>query len=292
VRFSAPRSAPVHFLYTGGSAVQPNSKDVYSEILFIIKYLPSSAGACTVGRLAADPPSAGSQIFATFIVKAPQAKTYTLPIDFAVPGGLPMSGCVLVGLNGGTVAAPHDVTAAVDLTLTYTAPPATTQSSLGIGGEYCFGQDRGCEAATTDNSQSFARVTPIVTRSQLIALYGDISDSTFDGSAGFGAPPTGDWTADNDFYIYHGAAECTFPGGVTSGHVTQPGDYYHQIPSDAVHLLSAPRKGTGLGVDTAQVYQTFSNVSLEPGDCLITLWGMHGGGGFDNETQVHALIAE
>ena len=28
------------------------------------------------------------------------------------------------------------------------------------------------------------------------------------------------------------------------------------------------------------------------GDCLITLWGLHGGGRFDNETQVHALIAE
>src|SRR5208282_1791079 len=61
------------------------------------------------------------------------------------------------------------------------------------------------------------------------------------------APPAGDWTADNDFYVYHGAAECTFPGGVTSGHETQPGDYYRQVPSDAVHLLSAPRKGNGLG---------------------------------------------
>ncbi len=289
--YGFPVQGTQSFSALSGTVSLTNSKDIYSEILFILKYLPTSAGACTVGRLAGDPPTAGSQTFATFIVKAPEAKTYSLPIDFKMPGGLPMSGCVLVGLNGGTVAASHDVTAAVDLTLTYTAPPETMQSTLGVGGEFCFGQDWGCQGATTDNSQSFARVTPITTAAKLIALYGDISDSTFDGSKSFGAPPTGDWTAENDFFVYHGAGECTFPGGVTSGHVG-PGDYYHQIPSSAVHLLSVPRTGKGISVDTAQVYKTFSDVSLEPGDCLVTLWGMHGGGGFDNETQIHALVSE
>jgi hypothetical protein len=34
-----------------------------------------------------------------------------------------------------------------------------------------------------------------------------------------------------------------------------------------------------------------SNVSLAAGDCLVTLWGLQGGGGFDNETQIFALVA-
>jgi len=42
--------------------------------------------------------------------------------------------------------------------------------------------------------------------------------------------------------------------------------------------------------ETMSVFQSFSGVSLAAGDCLVTLWSLQGGGGFDNETQVFALV--
>ncbi len=197
-----------------------------------------------------------------------------------------MSSCVLVGLNGGTVVAPHDVTSAADLSLTYTAPQSPAQSIIGMGGEFCFGQNWGCQGATTDDSLSFALVTPITQTTRLVALYGDVSDSTFDGTSSFGAPPAGAWTARNDFLVYLGAECSAF--GVTSG-IAGPSNYYASIPGDATPLLSVPLSGSGIGVSTVPVFQAFSNVTLDAGDCLVTLWGLQGGGGFDNETQVTAL---
>jgi hypothetical protein len=91
--------------------------------------------------------------------------------------------------------------------------------------------------------------------------------------------------------------------GQFSGNVNGPGNCYAQIPPTAVHLLSQPLGG-GPGVGVAQtinfllpgftngvaVYQTYSNVTLNPGDCLVTLYGMQGGGAFDNESQLNAIV--
>jgi hypothetical protein len=276
------------FSSLSGSVLVTNSANLYSEVLFILQYLPS--GACTAGLWPSTTPEygpPGALGIGNFIVKAPTQGTFTLPINFTLPGGLPISSCVLLGLNGGTVATSHDVTAAANLTLTYTGPQQLAQGAIGVGGEFCFGQSGGCQAATTDDSLSFALVTPIGQATQLIALYGDISDSTFDGTSSFGAPPAGAWTATNDFYVYHGAECSTF--GVASG-IAGPGSYYASIPTDAVPLLSVPLSGSGIGVQTSPIFQPFSNVTLDGGDCIVTLWGLQGGGGFDNETQVSALV--
>ena len=98
----------------------------------------------------------------------------------------------------------------------------------------------------------------------------------------------GAWTASNDFYVYHGTDCSSF--GVSSG-VAGPGNYYASIPASADHLLSVPLSGNKIGVDTVQVYQPFSNLSVSTSDCFVTLWGLQGGGAFDNETQVTALVA-
>ncbi len=270
-----------------GTVSVTNSANLYAEVLFILQYLPS--GACQAGLWPSSTPEfgpPGGRPLAQFIVKAPTQGTFTLPIDLTLPGGVPVSSCLLVGLNGGSVSAPHAVTSAVDLSVTYGAAQPVAESVLGAGGEFCFGQGWGCQAATTDDALSFANVTPISQAAHLVALYGDISDSTFDGTSTFGAPPAGAWTAANDFYVYHGSECAAF--GVASG-TAGPGNYYATIPSDAVHLLSVPLSGNGIGVSTTQVYQAFSSVPLAAGDCLVTLWGLQGGGGFDNETQVFAL---
>jgi hypothetical protein len=272
-----------------GSVSVTNSANLYSEVLFILQYLPT--GACTAGRWPSTTPEygpPGAQPLGQFIVKSPTQGTVSVPIDYTLPGGLPMSSCVLLGLNGGTVTTAHDVTAAASLSLTYSGPQTPTQSILGAGGEFCFGQSWGCQAATTNDALSFANVTPVTQATNLIALYGDISDSTFDGTSTFGAPPAGAWTATNDFYVYHGA-ECSM-FGVASG-TAGPGGYYASVPADAVHLLSVPHSGTGIGVSEGPVFQPFSNQPLAAGDCLVTLWGLQGGGGFDDETQIFALVA-
>jgi hypothetical protein len=272
-----------------GTVSVAQAQSIYSEVLFILEYLPS--GACQAGPLPASTPEfgpPGAVALGNFIVKAPTAGTYTASINLTLPGGLPVTNCVLLGLNGGTVTLPHPVTSAANLSLAYTAPQQPTQSILGVNGEFCFGQIEGCQAATLDNSQSFANVTPITTQKQLVALYGNITDSTFDGTLLFGAPPPGAWTSKNDFYIYHGAECSSF--GVASGSAG-PGNYYASIPADAVHLLSVPVSGGGISATTQPVFQAFSNTTLMPGDCLVTLWGMDSGGAFDNETQVLALTS-
>jgi hypothetical protein len=275
------------FVSLSGSVTVDNSANLYAEVLFILQYLPT--GTCTDGLWPASTPEygpPGAQALGQFIVKTPTQGIFTVPIDITLPGGLPMSSCVLLGLNGGPVSATHAVTSSANLSLTFVAAQPPAQSIHGMGGEFCFGQNWGCQAATTNDAQSFANVTPITQATQLVALYGDISDSTFDGTSAFGAPPAGAWTATNDFYVYHGAECSSF--GVASG-TAGPGNYYASIPADATHLLSVPHAGSGIGVGQAQVFQPFSGVALAAGDCLVTLWGLQGGGGFDDETQIFAL---
>jgi hypothetical protein len=271
-----------------GSVSITNAQSLFSEVLFILEYLPAG---CTAGLLPASTPEygpPGNVGLGNFIVKSPTAGTVTVPINLTLPGGVPMSGCVLLGLNGGPVATPQNVTSSASLSLTFTAAQAPAQSAVGVGGEMCFGQSGGCQLATTNDALSFANVTPIAQAEHLVALYGDISDSTFDGTAAFGPPPAGAWTATNDFYVYHGADCASF--GVASG-LAGPGNYYAAIPASAVHLLSVPLSGSGIGVAQAQVYQAFANMPLAAGDCFVTLWGLTGGGAFDDETQVTALVA-
>lgn len=275
-----------------GTVAVTNSSNVYSEVLFILGYLPS---AVCVSQLWPQPVSEfgppGLVLLTKLIVKAPTAGTYTAAVDFTVPGGLPMSDCLLVGLNGGTVAAAHAVTASTDLTLTYTGAQTPAQRLLGgggSGGEFCFGQSWGCQRATTDDTLSFASVQPVAEPGRLVALLGDVSDSTFDGSAAFGAPPAGAWTATNDFFIYHGA-ECAALGADPAGGEAGPADFYGAIPADAVHLLSVPVSGDAIGARAVPVFQPLGE-DLAAGDCLVTLFGVQGGGGFDCETQVSALV--
>lgn len=280
------------FSALSGTVSIANSSSYYSEVLFIVAYLPAgSAAKCYSGPV---PASAGYGEFGpsgdvglgNYIVKAPTQASVSLPIHLSLPGGPAVSDCVLLGLNGGPVSTPQPVTISADLSLTYSNAPST-RSVRGVGGEFCFGQNWGCQLATTNNSQSFAVVTPITQATNLLALYGDISDTTFDGSSSFAAPPSGAWTATNDVYVYHGS-ECSM-FGVSSG-PAGPGNFYAQIPADATHLLSAPRSGNGIGVAQAQVYKPFTSLQLAAGDCIVTLWGMQNGGGFDNESQVFALV--
>jgi hypothetical protein len=282
-----------------GTVSMTNSKDIYSEILYVIGYIPY--GECpTKGTNNPNGPPGVAGILWSDIIKAPTAGTFTTPVDFTLPVGLPVSNCLVVGLGGGTVDGAHLVTGTVDLSTTYTGSPDAAAQILGMDSEFCFGQNWGCEAATTDDTQSFAAVTQVTQRSDLNAIWGNISDSTFDGSADFGPPPAGPWIAKNDVYLYPASACSQFaPGRSLNG----PGNYYAQIPKSAVHLVSAPLTGgvgTGVGetispllpgwTNGIEVYQNYSGITLNAGECLVVLFGMEGtDGAFDNEDQIRAI---
>ena len=98
------------------------------------------------------------------------------------------------------------VTMSADLNLTYR--PVTNSNPdtvLDLSGEYCFGQDWGCENATAIDGEGFAMPFKMLTAGHLLELLGNISDSTFDGTTDFGPLPTGEaWGAANDFYLVPG----------------------------------------------------------------------------------------
>lgn len=295
-------AGPLNLVSLSGTVSMNNSANIYSEMLFVVSYLPS--GTCpTSGTNVQFVPGTGPALWSD-IIKGPTTGTFSAPVSFTLPVGVPISNCLVVGVNGGTVAASHSVTGTINLTATYRQGSSSSQM-VGLGSEFCFGQNWGCQLATTDDTQSFASVIPITQRSSLNAIWGNISDSTFDGSSMFGPPPSGPWTSLNDVYIYHGAECQQFPPPKQGSTVSQSsGNYYSLIPGDATHLVSAPLSGSG-GVGEGQtinyllpglmngiaVYQTFSNVTLNAGDCLVNLYGLQGTtGAFDNEDQLNAVV--
>src|SRR5215467_3565578 len=100
-----------------------------------------------------------------------------------------------------------------DMRLTYSATqPSVAPNVVGLGDEFCFGQSWGCQIASVDTSKSFANIVPIQSRFRLLALYGDMSDSTFTGGRQFGPPPRGAWGMSNDFYVIKSCAH--LPKGI------------------------------------------------------------------------------
>jgi hypothetical protein len=290
----------LNFVGLSGTLTLHNTADIFSEILFIVAYLPSGSCPTEGTNDPSGPPGLGPTLWSG-IIKAPSTGDFTTPVNFTLPVGIPISNCLVVGLGGGTVIGVHRVTSAINLVATYTKYPEASTQILGLDSEFCFGQNWGCQGATTDDTQSFAAVTQITQRSNLDVILGTISDSTFDGSTSFGPPPIGPWTANNDVSIYP-ESECSqFPAGRS---YNGPGDYYGRIPRDAKHLLSAPLSGSG-GTGTGEtinyllrgptngvsIYKTFSDITLNSGECLVALYGVqHTAGAFDNEDQLRAIV--
>jgi hypothetical protein len=70
-----------------------------------------------------------------------------------------------------------------------------------------FGQDWGGQNATVIDEEAFAVPTTLLASGHLLEIYGNISDSTFDGTNNFGPLRTGaSWGTINDFYLLPGGA--------------------------------------------------------------------------------------
>jgi hypothetical protein len=176
----------------------------------------------------------------------------------------------------------------------------TLNTVIGVGGEYCFGQNGGCQNATAIDGEAFAVPIPLQAAGRLLELYGDISDSTFDGTEDNGPLPTGaSWGSINDFYLLPRGCGI-FEENLNSQGFPNPAPLStlrSWLPHDALHLASFPfvdRVSTGESSKAAlqgQVENIFSvPVKVNSGDCIVVIYGRTGNGATDNETQVNALV--
>jgi hypothetical protein len=198
-----------------------------------------------------------------------------------MPVGLPVSDCMVVMLDW---EGNSKVTMTSALKMTYTTDPsAPTGMLLQTNQEFVFGIYIG-PGSTKNDALSFVQETKITQPGTLLAFVGDISDSTFGIT-----PPPGHWRTSNDIYLVPGG--CPSDIHVNSGGWTPKGGYYYSdIPPDAKHLLGAPLNGFQAAAVQEFVYKTI-NVKVEPGDCLLTLFGLKAPrGGIDSENQVKTLF--
>jgi hypothetical protein len=276
-----------------GTISLTNHGSEFSEVLWELAYWQ---GQCPVD----DQSLAGANIFWTEIQKNPAKSEVTLPVDLHFPYPLPMTGCIgFIFAGGPLVKGAAAVTMSADLHLEYRRSDATANAVVGLAGEYCFGQNWGCQNATTDDADGFA--VPIqVPAGHLVELYGDISDSTFDGTDNFGPLPKGQvWGATNDIYLLRGGCG-QFGANLNSQGFPNPvllATLRSWLPHDALHLLSVPldyqippggssKAPLTMAVEALLPYP----VKVHAGDCVVVIYGRKGNGATDNESQINAVL--
>jgi hypothetical protein len=277
---------------TGTISIENNSAN-FSEVLWLVAYWQ---GKCPVD----DQSLAGANFIWSDILKNPSQSTSAFPVKLNFPQPLPMTGCVGFVFGGGPLVA-GKVTMSADLNLTYRPSTSDPNTVVDLSGEYCFGQNWGCENATSNNEDGFAMPITMLTAGHLVQLYGNISDSTFDGTDNFGPLPTGEaWGAINDFYLLPGGC------GEFGKHINNLGFPKPEplttlngwLPDDAVLLTKVPMEyeipsgETGAATLQKRVDKIFpAPLPVNSGDCVVVIYGRRGNGATDNETQVKALLA-
>lgn len=285
--------SPAEGLSLTGTISLKNYDPTFSEELFALVYW---RGECPADDINLGP---AATIVWTDILKNPSLGTVTLPVNLQFPNPLPMTGCVGLYYNGGALVK-GKVTISADLDLTYAPLKSPSRNTVTtVGGEYCFGMSGGCQNATGIDTEGFAAAFPIETTGHLLELYGNISDSTFDGTKAYGPLPSGSWGAENDFYLLPGGCgifleNLNFQGFSNPAPLST---LYNWLPSDALHLASVPlvdRAPNGVTSKVplqSSVETVFSvPVKVNAGDCFVVIYGRTGNGATDNETQVNALL--
>jgi hypothetical protein len=285
--------SPAEALALTGTISLKNYDPRFSEVLWLLVYWQGKCPAHDINLTEAS-------ILWSDIVKNPSQSDSTFNLNLDFPHPLPMTGCVGLYYGGGPLVE-GKVTMSADLNLTYKPVKNSNPNTvLDLSGEYCFGQDWGCQNATVIDGEAFA-VPITLPAGQLLELEGNISDSTFDGTKDFGPLPTGQsWGSVNDFYLLPGGCGI-FTENLNSQGFPNPAPLstlHSWLPHDALHLASVPlvdRVPSGESSRAAlqsQVENIFSvPVKVNSGDCMVVIYGRTGNGATDNETQVHAVMA-
>jgi hypothetical protein len=292
--YSFPLNAPALLAGLTGSISMTSHGQNFAEALIAIHCLPPGNAYPRNGEEYATYPEIGThypamQAVAQFIIKQPSGcSASSIPINLALPAGIPVGGCLVVTLDGSVLQSGGAFTMSSHLTAHFRPTSSTIPAArvVPLDDEFCFGRPDGGELATTHTSPqtAFMHVVPITQTGELLALYGDVSDSAFGPAFG---PPVGPgpWAVTNDYYIYH---HCALPAGMSGS-----ADFYASIPSDATKLYSLVLHGSGQVALQKAVYHAISGTILQPGDCLVHLIHMTGAsdqGGIDAENQVFALV--
>jgi len=275
-----------------GTISLQNYSENFSEVLWLVVYWQ---GECPVN----DQSLAGANSIWSDILKNPSESKSNFPVKLNFPHPLPMTGCVGFVFGGGPLV-DGKVTMAADLNLTYKASSSAANTVVDLTGEYCFGQNWGCEGATTDDTQGFG-VPIALPAGHLVELYGNISDSTFDGTTNFGPLPMGkSWGAINDFYLLPEGCGKFGKQSLDSQGFPNPqplAKLYGWLPENAVHLDSVPLEyqipwnGTGRATLQKRVEKVFPvPYAVKAGSCVAVIYGRTGDGATDNETQVKAVL--
>lgn len=286
--------SPANLLAIKGTLSLKNDSPNFSQVLWVLVYWKGECPAHDIGL---------QQIAGYLwldITKNPSQSNSSFPVDLIFPHPLPATGCIGLYYGGGPVFA-GNATMTADLELTY-SPTTSNPNTIvnGLGGEYCFGADSGCQNATVIDGEAFAVPTTLLTSGHLLEIYGNISDSTFDGTNNFGPLPTGaSWGSINDFYLLPGGCGI-FTENLNSQGFPNPAPLstlHSWLPKDALHLASVPQVERiptgqkGIAALQNQVETIFSvPIKVNAGDCMVVIYGRSGNGATDNETQVNALM--
>ncbi len=274
-----------------GTISLQNYSSNFSEVLWLLAYWE---GECPVNATLA-----GANYSWSDILKNPLPSTVNFPVNLTFPDPLPMTGCIGFIFGGGPLVG-GEVTMSADLDLTYEASTPNPNTVFDLSGEYCFGQNWGCQNATTDDAEGFG-VPITMPAGHMVELFGNIADSTFDGTQNFGPLPTGKmWGAINDFFLLpegcgkfgENLNQYGFPNPVPLATL------YSWLPEDALHLESVPLEyeipsgKTGIATLEQGVERLFPvPVTVNAGSCMVVIYGRTGNGATDNETQVKAVLA-
>jgi hypothetical protein len=284
----------VDMVALNGTLSLKNYDPTFSEVLWVLVYWQ---GECPVHDITL---SQAAGILWSDIIKNPSQSESSFPVNLIFPRPLPTTGCIGLYFGGGPLLS-GKATMTADLHLAYRPTTSNPNTVVNVGGgEYCFGQDWGCQNATEIDGEAFAVPAPLTTAGHLLEIYGNISDSTFDGTNNYGSLPTGtSWGSVNDFYLLPGGC------GIFTKNLNDQGfpnpaplsTLHSWLPKDALHLVSVPQEDrvtpgeSSKGALQNQVETIFSvPVKVNAGDCMVTIFGRTGNGATDNETQVNALM--
>jgi hypothetical protein len=275
---------------TGNISLENHSPN-FSEVLWLLAYWK---GSCPAN----DEHLKSANIIWANILKNPSQSVSNFPVNLRFVNPLPMTGCVGFIFGGGP-GAKGEVIMSADLNLAYQPASSPANTVVDLSGEYCFGQNWGCQNATTDDGMGFG-VPVTMPAGHLVALFGNIGDSTFDGTETFGPLPTGSaWGAANDFFLLPGGCG-KFGENLNGQGFPNPvllSTLYSWLPETASHLESVPLEykipdgGNGKATLHRQVERNFQTpVTVNSGDCMVVIYGRQGDGATDNETQVKAVL--
>ena len=286
-------NSPTEAVSLTGTISLKNYDPTFSEVLWILAYWQGKCPAHDINLTHA------AGIVWSDILKNPSQSGSTFNVNLDFPNPVPMTGCIGLYYGGGPLIQ-GKVTMSADLNLTYQPAISNPNTVLDVSGEYCFGQNWGCQNATDIDGEGFAVPIQMQTAGHLLELYGNISDSTFDGTTNYGPLPTGPaWGAGNDFYLLPGGCGIFLKNLNGQGFPNPaPLSTLHSwLPKDALHLASLPLVdrippgGTGEATLQGKVENIFSvPVTVDAGDCMVVIYSRSGNGATDNETQVHALM--